>query len=50
VYNQLLVLCVLVKSYGFPSGSFSFVNLVFANATPMFVKEVNLYINLVIIK
>jgi len=33
VYNQLLVLCVLGKSYGFSSGSFSFANLVPANAT-----------------
>jgi hypothetical protein len=29
----LLVLCVLGKSYGFSSGSFSFTNLVLANAT-----------------
>ena len=28
VYRQLLGLCVLGKSYGFPSGSFSFTNLV----------------------
>jgi hypothetical protein len=28
VYSQLLVLCVLGKSYGFSSGSFSFTNLV----------------------
>jgi hypothetical protein len=33
VYSSLLVLCVLGKSVGFSSGSFSFANLVLANAT-----------------
>ena len=28
VYNPLFTMCVLGKSYGFPSGSFSFANLV----------------------
>ncbi|MGK0447795.1 MAG: hypothetical protein ACJA2M_001574 [Polaribacter sp.] len=40
IHSQLLSLSVLGKPYGFSSGSFSFINIVLTNATPMFVKEV----------